>query len=79
MWEVYNPEKLNTWFYTKDGIAFGIPLAQNKLIFLFDAWRYDENGNGIIEKSEVIDAIEDYFDEKITKKQVKKVIKLYFL
>jgi len=79
MWEVYNPDKLDTWFYTKDGVDGGIPIAQNKLIFLFDAWRYDANGDGIIDKSEVIDAIQDYFDGKITKGQAIEVVKLYFL
>jgi peptide/nickel transport system substrate-binding protein len=79
MWCVYNPEKLDTWFYTKDAIAGSIPLAQNKLIFLFDAWRYDASEDGIIDKSEVIDAIQDYFDGRITKGQVIEVVKLYFL
>ena len=65
MWCVYNPEKLDTWFYTKDAIAGSIPLPQNKLIFLFDAWRYDAN--------------EDYFDGRTTKGQVIEVVKLYFL
>lgn len=27
----YNPKKGITWFYTKGGIAFGIPIAQNKM------------------------------------------------
>ncbi len=79
MWEVYNPDKLDTWFYTQDGVAGGIPIAANKLIFLFDAWRYDANEDGIIDKSEVIDAIQDYFDGKITKEQAIEVVKLYFL
>jgi peptide/nickel transport system substrate-binding protein len=79
MWGVYNPDKLDTWFYTKGGVAVGIPIAQNKLIFLFDAWRYDANGDGIIDKSEVIDAIQDYFGGKITKEQAIEVVKLYFL
>jgi len=79
MWCVYNPEKLDTWFYTKDAIAGSIPLAQNKLIFLFDAWRYDASEDGIIDKGEVIDAIQDYFDDRITKGQVIEVVKLYFL
>ena len=78
IWCVYNPEKLDTWFYTKDAIAGSIPLAQNKLIFLFDPWRYDANENGIIEKSEVIDAIQDFFNEVITKEDVIDVIWLYF-
>jgi len=78
IWCVYNPGKLDTWFYTKDAIAGSIPLAQNKLIFLFDPWRYDANGNGIMEKSEVIDAIQDYFKDVITKEDVIEVIWLYF-
>ncbi len=78
IWCVYNPEKLDTWFYTKDAIAGSIPLAQNKLIFLFDPWRYDANENGIIEKNEVIDAIQDYFKDVITKEDVIDVIWLYF-
>ena len=41
--------------------------------------RYDANGNGTIEKSEVIAAIRDYFDdEALTKAQVIKLIQLYF-
>ncbi len=34
MWCVFNPEKLDTWFYTKNGVAFGIPIEMNKLIFV---------------------------------------------
>jgi len=34
MWCVYNPDKLDTWFYTPSGIATGIPIELNKLIFL---------------------------------------------
>lgn len=79
MWYVYNPEKLDTWFYTRDGVAGGIPIVANKLIFLFDAWRYDANEDGIIEKSEVIDAVKDYFDDVITREQAIEVIKLYFM
>jgi peptide/nickel transport system substrate-binding protein len=79
IWRIYDPDKLDTWFYTKDAIAGSIPLALNKLIFLFDPWRYDANEDGIIDKSEVIDAIQDYFDSKITKEQEIEVVKLYFL
>ncbi|MCK4399311.1 MAG: DUF3344 domain-containing protein [Methanophagales archaeon] len=46
---------------------------------LFDPWRYDINEDRTIEKSEVIGAIQDYFDGKITKEQVIEVIKLYYL
>jgi peptide/nickel transport system substrate-binding protein len=34
MWVVYDPDVLDTWFYTRDGISTGIPLEYNKLIFL---------------------------------------------
>jgi len=34
MWLVYDPAKVNTWFYTQGGVAGGIPLPLNKLIFL---------------------------------------------
>ena len=33
-WAIYNPEKLDTWFYTKNGIAHGIPYELNKLVFI---------------------------------------------
>ena len=79
MCSVYNPEKLDTWFFTKDGVGQGIPIEMNKLIFLFDPWRYDADGDATIDKSEVIDAIQDYFDGKITKEQMMDVIGLYFL
>jgi peptide/nickel transport system substrate-binding protein len=34
MWTVYDPAKLDTWFYTDAGIGFGIPIAMNKLSFI---------------------------------------------
>ena len=34
IWCVYNPTKLDTWFYTPGGISTGIPTEQNKLVFL---------------------------------------------
>ncbi|MCW3141970.1 MAG: ABC transporter substrate-binding protein [Methanophagales archaeon] len=33
-WAIFNPEKLDTWFYTKNGIAHGIPYELNKLVFV---------------------------------------------
>jgi peptide/nickel transport system substrate-binding protein len=77
IWCVYDRDKLDTWFYTKDAIAGSIPLALNKLIFLFDPWRYDANEDGIIDKNEVSDARQDYDDGEITKEQLTKVINLY--
>ena len=40
--------------------------------------RYDTNGNDIIERSEVLAAIRDYFDDRATRAQVIKLIQLYF-
>jgi peptide/nickel transport system substrate-binding protein len=34
IWCVYDPAKLDTWFYTKGGVSTGIPTEQNKLVFL---------------------------------------------
>ena len=45
----------------------------------FDPWIYDENGNEKIDKDEVIAAIADYFEGKITKDQLVEVITLYFI
>jgi len=34
MWTVYDPARLDTWFYTAGGIGFGIPISMNKLAFI---------------------------------------------
>lgn len=34
MWCVFNPEKLDTWFYTRNGVSSGIPTERNKLAFI---------------------------------------------
>jgi len=34
MWTVYDASALDTWFYTQDGVGFGIPISMNRLIFL---------------------------------------------
>jgi peptide/nickel transport system substrate-binding protein len=34
MWTVYDASVLDSWFYTQDGVGFGIPISMNKLIFL---------------------------------------------
>ena len=44
----------------------------------WDPWVYDVNTDGIIQKSEVLEAILDYFDGLITKPQVLEVLLLYF-
>ncbi len=51
MWCVYDPEVLDTWFYTRDGIGIGIPLELNKLVFL--ARHGDANENGKINMGDV--------------------------
>jgi len=45
----------------------------------WDPWVYDTRPPyGEIDKSEAIDAVQDYFDDKITKEQALDVIQLYF-
>ena len=48
------------------------------VVTLWDPWMYDTNGDGEIDKSEAIDAVQDYFDDIITKEQALDVIQLYF-
>ncbi len=45
----------------------------------WDPWFYDENGDGIIQKMEALQAVQDYFAGKIAKTQVLQVIQLYFM
>ena len=50
-WCVYNPDVLDTWFYTRDGVASGLPTELNKLAFIA---RYgDANENGKINMQDV--------------------------
>ena len=39
---------------------------------------YDTNGNGVIDKEEVLDAIADYFRDKLTREGVVELISFYF-
>jgi len=34
----YNPEALNGWFFTKDGVARAVPTVQNKLVYIRGTW-----------------------------------------
>ena len=43
----------------------------------WNPWAYDEDKDGIIQKSEAIQAIQDYFSGKITKAQAIEVVTLY--
>jgi len=45
---------------------------------LFDPWAYDGNQDGVIQKTEVIHAIQDYSSQNITKAQAIEVAMLYF-
>lgn len=45
---------------------------------IYDDPAYGGNGNGEIDRFEVINAVQDYFDDKITKGQALDVIQLYF-
>jgi len=50
-WCVYNPDVLDTWFYTKNGVSTGFPTELNKLAFIA---RYgDANENGKINMQDV--------------------------
>ncbi len=40
--------------------------------------RYDANGDSVISRDEVVQAIKDYFDDRITREEVIEVVKLYF-
>lgn len=44
----------------------------------WDPWAYDENEDGKIQKSEAIQAVQDYFSGKIAKEQAIGVVTLYF-
>ena len=52
--------------------------ATFEAILGWDPWVYDENGDGVIQKMEALQAVHDYFAEKIAKAQVLEVIQLYF-
>ena len=45
---------------------------------VWDPMVYDANGDGVIQKSEAVDAVWDYFDGIITKEQAIEVVWLYF-
>ena len=45
---------------------------------VWDPWDYDGNSDDIIQKSEAIQAVMDYFSQKVTKAQAIEVIMLYF-
>ena len=44
----------------------------------FEPWDYDEDGSGVIEKSEAIKSVQDYFNGLIAKAQAVEVVMLYF-
>jgi len=48
------------------------------MVFFKDPWVYDTNDDGIIKKSEIILAVQHYFDGRISKAQAIEVVMLYF-
>jgi len=66
--------------YTEDGLTrtayVSVEVSVNDPDW--DPWDYDQNEDGIIDKSEALQALQDYFDEQITKEQVLEVLQLYF-
>jgi len=60
-----------------DGIAI-VDMGAYEYVPPPDPWAYDENEDGKIQKSEAIDAVQDYFGKKISKGQAIEVVMLYF-
>ena len=50
---------------------------EGKAIAGFDPWNYDLDGDRRISQQEVLKAVSDYYDDKITKEQVDQVRMLY--
>ncbi len=87
----YGPKNLsvgwghNYYFYFEDGNG-GIARLPSSGAYSgptisdgeWDPWDYDENSDSIIQKGEVLKALQDYFAELITKAQVLEVLQLYF-
>ena len=76
MWSRRRPGSSRTAGSTELNLSVTGAAAENPLFA-----RYDTNGNGTIEKNEVIKAINDYLfgeaDEAISKAEVIKLINLY--
>jgi len=69
--------------YTFAGVVMDQDLNQSTVggdtcVTVGGPWDYDENHDGIFQKSEALQAVLDYFDLKITKAQVLEVLLLYF-
>jgi len=63
---------------TIQDLAAGLPLAIGGAAAVEDPWVYDTNGDGVIQKSEAVDAVWDYFDGLISKELAIEVLWLYF-
>ena len=60
-------------------LSLGVWIAFIVSMVNADPEDYDTNGNGILEKNEVVAVVVDYFQDKITKDEVLGVLILYFL
>ena len=60
-------------------LCLGICIAVSVSVVNAEPEDYDTNGNGILEKNEVITVVVDYFLDKITKDEVLAVLIRYFL
>ena len=61
-----------------DSAGFGALITVNITVIEAVHHPYDANGNGIIDRDEVLSAVADYFSGDIEKDVVIEIIKLYF-
>lgn len=77
------PTEASTFEFTVE-VTDGIHTADQELAITvgdqekFDPWIYDVNDDEVIDKSEALQAVADYFDGGLTKLQVLEVVALYF-
>ena len=60
-------------------LCLGVGVAVSVSVVNADPEDYDTNGNGILEKDEVLAVVIDYFRDRISKDDVLEVLVLYFL
>jgi len=58
--------------------GYGLVDIYQAVTGFFDPWSYDTNDNDIIDKTEAVKAVNDYFAGVITRAQVIQVVMLYF-
>ena len=76
------PTEAGTFSFNVD-VTDDARLTASQLLTIFiawwDPWVYDEDGDGVIQKVEALQAVQDYLADKIAKAQVLEVVQLYFI